>query len=150
MSAKSNRSPACSERNASAPKWNRVSMIPKVVTLGFFLITNGVAQNTVVNPRPTKTSIIDPAVNRLPDKNQQMEINEKRSKVLNFEAANRERKRQLTEDATRLLQLVAELRQDIDRSALEARKSDSIRKAEEIERLAHSVQQKMKLTMGGN
>lgn len=119
------------------------------LTVGL-LNTGSAAQNTYGNPRPTKTSIIDPAANRIPDKNQQMEINEKRGKTLKFEAANAERKRQLDEDSERLLQLAVELNQETERSPERTLSQVAVRKAEEIERLAHNVQQKMKLTMGAN
>jgi hypothetical protein len=70
---------------------------------------------------------------------------EKVNKV-KFEAANAERKRQLDEDSLALLKLAAEVNGDMTRDGHKS-SPELLRKIEEIERLAHNVQVKMKLTM---
>jgi len=58
--------------------------------------------------------------------------------------ANQERQEQLKRDANHLLKLATELKQDVDKSNENILSVDVIRKADEIERLAHSVKEKMK------
>jgi len=68
----------------------------------------------------------------------------------NFEAANLERRRQITEDSAQLLKLATELKAEIEKTSKDTLSLAVIRKAEEIERLAHNVQLKMKLTVNAN
>ncbi len=94
--------------------------------------------------------ILSPEANRLPDKNQQMEMRENQSKKANFEAANVERKRQIADDSARLLKLATDLKTEVDKTSKDTLSLGVIRKAEEIEKLAHNVKEKMKLTMNAN
>jgi hypothetical protein len=58
--------------------------------------------------------------------------------------ANRERQAQLHRDADNLLKLANELKQSVDKSSENTLSLDVVKKAEEIEKLAHSVKEKMK------
>jgi hypothetical protein len=58
--------------------------------------------------------------------------------------ANQERQSQLQRDADRLLKLATELKQYVDKTNEHTLSLDVIKKAEEIEKLAHSVKEKMK------
>jgi hypothetical protein len=58
--------------------------------------------------------------------------------------ANRERQAQLHRDADTLLKLATELKQYVDKSNENTLSLDVVKKAEEIEKLAHSVKEKMK------
>ena len=58
--------------------------------------------------------------------------------------ANRERQAQLHRDTDNLLKLATELKQYVDKSNENTLSLDVVRKAEEIEKLAHSVKEKMK------
>ena len=104
-------------------------------------------QAPVLQPQPSHT-ILRPEANRLPDANGVMAMREQQARKLNFDAANAERKRQLTKDSTLLLKLAAELKLEIDKTSTDSPSLSMIRKAEDIERLARNVQQKMKLTVG--
>ena len=64
----------------------------------------------------------------------------------NFDAANAQRKREISDESSRLLKLAAELKAEVDNTSKDTLSLDVIRKAEQIEKLAHSVKQKMKLT----
>ncbi|HTX76934.1 MAG TPA: hypothetical protein VMD29_12070 [Terracidiphilus sp.] len=105
-------------------------------------------QEPLANPLPHPTSIILPAANRAPDANDRMEMQDQRLKRASYEAANAERKRQLDSDSALLLKLASELKAEIDRTPPDMLSLSIVRKAEEIERLAHDVQVKMKLTVG--
>jgi hypothetical protein len=94
--------------------------------------------------------ILSPAANRPPDANAQMAMHEQQAKKASFEPANIERKRQLTEDSARLLKLATDLKTEVDKTSKDTLSLGVIRKADEIERLAHSVKEKMKLTMSAS
>jgi hypothetical protein len=98
---------------------------------------------------PPKSVLIAP-VGRVPDANAQMTMRDQQAKKQNYDAANLERKRQLTDDSARLLKLASDLKAEVDKTSKDTLSLAVIRKADEIERLAHSVKEKMKLTVGGN
>ena len=116
---------------------------------GAFLLTGvGRAQEAPVGSpdRP----IILPEANHPMDANQKMQLQEQAQKKVNFEAANAERKKQLTDDSARLLKLANELKTEVDKTDKDTLSISVIRKADEIERLAKIVKEKMKLTVGAN
>ena len=57
---------------------------------------------------------------------------------------NIERQKQLVEDTQKLLALANELKADVDKSTKDTLSLDVVKKADEIEKLAHSVREKMK------
>lgn len=57
---------------------------------------------------------------------------------------NLERQKQLVLDTQKLLALANQLKADVDKSSKDTMSLDVIRKADEIEKLAHSVKEKMK------
>jgi hypothetical protein len=57
---------------------------------------------------------------------------------------NSDRQRRLVEDTDRLLSLAADLKQQMGTSGKDAMSADMVRKAEEIEKLAKSVKDRMK------
>jgi hypothetical protein len=58
--------------------------------------------------------------------------------------ANQERQAQLKRDSERLLKLATELQEYVDKSNENILSLNVVKKAEEIEKLAHSVKEKMK------
>ena len=93
---------------------------------------------------------LPPELNRIPDSNQANEINDQQKKKDNFEAANAERKKEIASDTTKLLKLATELKAEVDKTNKDLLSLNVIRKADEIEKLAHDVKEKMKLTVGGS
>lgn len=59
---------------------------------------------------------------------------------------NVERQKQLVADTQKLLSLANELKTDVDKSTKDTLSLDVIRKADEIEKLAHTVKEKMRGT----
>jgi hypothetical protein len=57
---------------------------------------------------------------------------------------NAERQRRLVEDTNKLLQLATELKTDVDKTNKDILSVDVVKKAEEIEKLAKSVKERMK------
>lgn len=130
------------------PRLNGVRFLACVAALGVLgcaLVTGQQAPS----PNPEKPIIL-PEANRLPDANQQMEMREQQSKAQNYAAANAERKKQIADDSTKLLKLATDLKAEVDKTSKDTLSLNIIRKADEIEHLAHSVKEKMKLTTGGN
>ncbi len=108
---------------------------------------NGSTQNTSNGAfRPEKVYAVSP-VNVRPDANKLLEINGRRVQQQTFAAANAERKRQMADDSTRLLQLASELNAQFARHESADSPQAAIAKADMIEKLAHAVQNKMKLTV---
>ncbi len=68
----------------------------------------------------------------------------------NSDPANEERKKQLTEDSAKLLKLATDLKAEVDKTTKDTLSISVIRKADEIEKLAHSVKEKMKVSAAGN
>lgn len=106
------------------------------------------SQTPLTNPPPRPSGIILSGGNRLPDANQQMEMHEAQAKKEDFAAANAERKRQIADDTARLIQLAADLKVEVDKAGKDTLSLSVIRKADQIERLAHNIKEKMKLSVG--
>ena len=99
------------------------------------------------NTSQPRQTVLLPETNRLPDANAQMKLQQEHVRKVSFEAANAERKRQLTDDSAALLQLAQELKAELDKTNKDTLSLDVVRKSEEIAKLAHNVQVKMKLTL---
>jgi hypothetical protein len=57
---------------------------------------------------------------------------------------NSERQKQLVQDTDKLLVLATQLKQDVDKTNKDVLSVDVVKKADEIEKLAHSVKERMK------
>jgi hypothetical protein len=58
--------------------------------------------------------------------------------------ANHERQAAIQRDTDKLLELATQLKENVDKSTENTLSMDVVKKAEEIEKLAHSVKEKMK------
>ena len=116
---------------------------------GSFLLTAAGRAQEAPPGSPDRPYLL-PEANRPLDPNQRMKMQEQQQKKANFEAANAERKKQLGDDSARLLKLANELKSEVDKTDKDTLSISVIRKADEIERLAHMVKEKMKLTVGAN
>lgn len=128
----------------------RHSTVPRsigLITLASIALLAGAASLGQQNPdRP----LLVPDAIRAPDANQQMEMREQNTKQKNFEAANAQRKKEITDDSAKLLALATALKAEVDKTNKDMLSINVIRKADEIEKLAKSVKDKMKLTIGGS
>jgi ribosomal protein S15P/S13E len=102
----------------------------------------------IPKPVPRTTGVLLPEANRTPDANDVMQMREQKVSKAKFEAANKERKRQMDEDSALLLKLAKELKLELEETPKDELSQSMLHKAEDIERLARNVQQKMKLTVG--
>jgi hypothetical protein len=66
------------------------------------------------------------------------------------EASNADRKKQIAEESAKLLKLATDLKAEVDKTTKDTLSLTVIRKADEIEKLAHSVKETMKLSAGPN
>jgi hypothetical protein len=89
-----------------------------------------------------------PSATRIPDANAQNQINGQDAKGKDIEAASTERKKQIANDSAKLLKLATDLKSEVDKTSKDTLSLTVIRKADEIEKLAHDVKEKMKLTVG--
>jgi hypothetical protein len=117
----------------------------------------GTAQSPTAPINPLRMDKIDlpTPINQAPDPNAQMQMRDKQTRQRDFAAANAERKKQISDDSARLLKLAGDLKSEVDKTNKDTLSLNVIRKADEIEKLAQSVREKMKLTMvpnsrGGN
>ena len=104
----------------------------------FLLSLSGMAQSTVARPQnPPATRDVSPPIG---------DEDEARARITSDMAkkAAKERVAALKQDTDKLLKLSVELKQSVDKSDENVLSVDVIKKAEEIEKLAHSVKEKMK------
>ena len=87
-------------------------------------------------------------INQPPGPNEQMQMRDQQSRQRSFEAANAERRRQIAADSTKLMKLAAEINTELEKDGENLLSPNVIRKANEIEKLAHDVKEKMKLSVG--
>lgn len=93
---------------------------------------------------------IPPELNRVPDSNQANDINGQQTKNKSFEAVNAARKKQISDETVKLLKLATDLKAEVDKTNQDTLSVGVIRKADEIEKLAHDIKDKMKLTVGAS
>jgi hypothetical protein len=134
---------------ASAGKGRKLTWAAGFAGLITFAALATTYQLSSQTPNQNKPILL-PEANRPPDANAQMTMRDQQAKKQNFEAANLERKRQITDDSARLLKLANDLKAEVDKTSKDTLSIGVIRKADEIERLAHNVKEKMKLTIGAN
>ena len=110
----------------------------------FFLLMTTVlaAQSSVQSPMqsPIQLPRIGPGINSDDRENEQRAKLEREL----AKKANRDRQAQLQRDTDSLLKLANELKQYVDKSNENTLSQDVVKKAEEIEKLARSVKEKMK------
>jgi hypothetical protein len=103
--------------------------------------------------QPLQPPLVRPPLlggNSIPDANDVMRMRESMGRKQSFEEANTERKRQIDADSAAMLKLAAELKAEVDKTSKDTLSLSVIRKADEIEHLAHNVKEKMKLVVGAN
>jgi len=82
--------------------------------------------------------------------NDQMVMKEQNAKKKDFSAANAERKRQIDDEAVKLLILAKDLKAKMEKAGNDPLSPTLVREAEVIELLAGDLKLKMKMTVGGS
>jgi hypothetical protein len=118
--------------------------LPGVLLFGMLALM-AFAQNQ--DPLRHEKPLLLPEANRPPDANEQMKMHEAQNKNKNFDAANAERLKQMMQ-ATKMLETMAiALKAEVDNSNSSALSPEAVHKAETIEKLAHIVKERMKVTV---
>ena len=117
-----------------------------------FFLGTATLMSFAQQPRNPDRPYLIPEANRLPDKNQQMQMqqDQQQDKKTVVAAANLERRRQIADDAAKLVELATELKKEVDKTDKDTLSVNVIKKADTIERLAKGVKEKMKLTVGAS
>ncbi len=115
---------------------------PSALAALFLLLTTAFSLPSLA-ANPAQNPLQSP---RLGANDQDDHAEEQRAKIEKDMAkkANRERQAQLQRDTDNLVKLANELKQYVDKSNENTLSLDVLKKAEEIEKLAHSVKEKMK------
>ena len=123
----------------------RVAVVGVVVLAGFGLATdagggqtNGQFQD-LPQPVPSHQPNTPALGAGMPDGGARERIDEERRKAINDG-----RHKKLEDDVDKLLSLTNELKTDVDKANKDELSLDVVRKAQEIEKLAHDVQSRMK------
>ena len=138
-------------RNPSPLRKSRLVVLTSALSVAAIALLAGAATSGQQPPslNPDKPYLL-PEANRLPDVNDQMKMREKQAKQQSFDSANAERKKQLSDESAQLLTLAMALKAEVDKTNKDMLSLNVIRKADEIEKLAHNVKEKMRLTVGGS
>lgn len=126
-------------------EWISRWLLPGAIGVGMLTVV-GFAQLNQPPPRTPKPVLL-PEANRPPDANQQMEMREKNAQRHNFDAANAERLKQMTQATDMLETMAMALKAEVDNTNSGQLSENAIHKAEAIEKLAHIVKERMTLTV---
>jgi hypothetical protein len=85
------------------------------------------------------------AVNRVPDANERDKMQQQQANQDRFEAANAERKKEVSADSERLLKMAADLKDELDKTDKDTLSMDTIHRIDAIEKLVRDMKNKMKL-----
>jgi hypothetical protein len=85
------------------------------------------------------------AVNRMPDANDRDKMQQQQSDEARIEAANAERKKQITADSDKLLKMATDLKDELDKTGKDTLSVDTIHKIDAIEKLARGMKDKLRL-----
>ncbi|MGD0629526.1 MAG: hypothetical protein ABR987_09245 [Terracidiphilus sp.] len=78
------------------------------------------------------------------------QVSSAQSGTQNLDAASTERKKQIVDESARLLKLAKDLKAEVDKTTKDTLSLNVIRKADQIEKLAHNVKEQMKVAEGSN
>jgi hypothetical protein len=137
--SKSRRKESCANATRGRLTRQRGSILALLVTIATLA---GVAQNSAPVGQDKSTpdqSIHDPTPIAPP------EANARQAPQQSYAASATERKKQIAADSAQLLRLANDLKSEVDKTNKDTLSLNVIRKADEIEKLAHSVRERTKL-----
>lgn len=102
-------------------------------------------QDKLAQNHPT----IEPLANGATKVDSKMALTEQPGKPAGLNSGS-DRRHQIADDSAKLLKLAGDLKAEVDKSSKDTLSIGVIRKADEIEKLARAVKEKMKLSIGGN
>jgi len=120
-------------------------LLPGAVIAGMLTLACFAQMNQPPSHAPKP--LIMPEANPMPDKNDQMKMQERNAQRRNFDAANAERLKEMMK-ATEMLETMAmSLKAEIDDARSDSLSPNALRKADTIEKLARIVKERMKLNV---
>jgi hypothetical protein len=147
----------------SALRRTRILWACGLASLAGVVLLTGAAQSGQQQPSttPDKPSVTSeaseppdanqqPQANQTPDADDQEKPPEKQPAPQAAPTPGAEHKRQISDDSAKLLTLAMALKAEVDKTNKDMLSLDVIRKADEIEKLAHNVRDKMKVSVGGS
>ena len=90
-------------------------------------------------------SYIPSAVNRMPDANDRDKMQQQQTNENLVEAANAQRKKEISADSEKLLKMAADLKDELDKTDKDTLSMSTIHKIEAIDKVVHDLKNKMKL-----
>lgn len=125
--------PACS-RVATLVAGALVCLLPLVIDSGW---SRALAQQN--------GTYVPSAVNRMPDANDRDKMQQQQDDHDRIEAANKERKKQIAADSEKLLRMVTELKDELDKTDKDTLPVSTIHKIDAIDKLARDMKDKLRL-----
>ena len=135
---------SCTPPSASAIRISLTWLRGLTASVGLLIFVAGAAQTSLQNP---DKPLLMPEANRPPDANERMRMQERKRTQQSYDALNAERKKLIADDSAKLVTLAMALKAEADNSTDGKLTPNMLRKSTEIERLAHDVKEKMKLTV---
>jgi hypothetical protein len=99
------------------------------------------------NSTPNAPRNIPEFLNRQPDFSDQERMRQEQTKQQGFAAINALRKKQVTDDSTKLLKLASDLKAEVDETGKDTVSQSTLHKAEAIEKLARNIKEKMTVSV---
>jgi len=128
-------------RTNARPRSTSVVYAPIIASL-LVLALVPMAGKTLIQQNGT---YVPNAVNRMPDANDRDKMQQQQSDEARIEAANAERKKQITADSDKLLKMATDLKDELDKTGKDTLSVDTIHKIDAIEKLARGMKDKLRL-----
>jgi hypothetical protein len=114
------------------------------------IVGQGKLQQGPPSPPPNPPGVTPHQIYPTPDAKGMTDGDPEQAQQANYEAENAERKRRIADESAKLLKLATELKAEVDKTTKDTLSLNVVRKADEIEKLAHSVKETMKLSVRAN
>jgi hypothetical protein len=133
----------------STARRTRILLGCGLAALACIVLLAGAAQPGQQEPSADKPSATSDT-SQSPDLNDQAKPPQQPPAKQAAETPGGEHKRQISDDSAKLLTLAMALKAEVDKTNKDTLSLNVIRKADEIEKLAHSVRDKMRVSVGGS
>lgn len=123
-----------------------IARVIAIAAVAMFLMSAG-RLNPEQEQRAQSQTHVEAAAKGAPDSKDHIAMREEQSAKTNVDTAGSDRKQQMNDDSIRLLKLASDLKAEVDKSNKDILSVGVIRKADEIEKLAKNVREKLKHSM---
>ncbi len=114
------------------------------------IVVQGKLQQGPPSPPPNPPGVTPHQIYPTPDAKGMTDGDPEQTRQGNYGAENAARKRRIADESAKLLKLATELKAEVDKTTKDTLSLNVVRKADEIEKLAHSVKETMKLSVSAN